>query len=297
MTQALARSLALGLVVLSAAVGCEREVFTEPVVLGGVAVDPAALNVGQRLYTRYCVSCHGADGRADLPTNAALRPAPRDLTSGLYKYKSTLDDALPTDEDLRRTISRGLAGTFMTGFPMLSDAEVDALAQYVKTFSPRWQDEVAGAPIVPGEDPWRHDVAAAIARGERLYHGVGQCYACHPAYVSRSRLLEHAQESARERGEAVPESVPLRSRFGEAEHVPTRYGRVLPPDFLDAIPRAGSSLDGLYRTVAAGVGGTPMRGWYERLESRDLWALAYYVRELSRMRDTPEAAALREHVE
>ena len=39
-----------------------------------------------------------------------------DFTKGLYKFRTTNSGELPTDEDLFRTISRGIPGTTMQTF-------------------------------------------------------------------------------------------------------------------------------------------------------------------------------------
>ena len=36
--------------------------------------------LGQKLYTQYCASCHGADGKGNGPEAAKLNPKPGDLT-------------------------------------------------------------------------------------------------------------------------------------------------------------------------------------------------------------------------
>jgi mono/diheme cytochrome c family protein len=40
----------------------------------------AAIDLGQKLYTQYCASCHGADGKGNGPAAAKLDPKPTDLT-------------------------------------------------------------------------------------------------------------------------------------------------------------------------------------------------------------------------
>jgi len=291
--------LAIAALTLLTLFGCEREVFSEPLVLGGETVSAETLNLGHRVYQRNCASCHAADGSAELPANGALRPPPRDLRLGHYKFKSTPDEALPTDEDLARVIRRGLPGTYMNPFPGLEPDEVEAVVDYIKTFSPRWSEELAGTPVPVDPDPWtRGEQAAAIARGEAVYHGVVRCWTCHPAYLSEREILDVVRrEPPLDGDEAAVETLPFRGDMRRSDTVPTENGRGLPPDFLSDICRAGASPDALYRTIAAGVGGTSMNGWYGRLEARDLWALAHYVRDLTRARGTERAEAIREQAE
>src|SRR6266540_3743479 len=70
--------------------------------------DPAAAARGQRVFARYCISCHGVEGDGRGPTADWVDPKPRILTSGVFKFRSTPSGALPTDADLLRTITNGL---------------------------------------------------------------------------------------------------------------------------------------------------------------------------------------------
>ena len=54
----------------------------------------------------------------------------------------------------------------------------------------------------------------------------------------------------------------------------------------------GTELTDLYRTIASGIGGANMPTWKGALKEDELWGLAYYVRSLVEMRDTPEAGKL-----
>jgi mono/diheme cytochrome c family protein len=53
------------------------------------AEPPAA---AKQYYAEHCVPCHGAQGRGDGPTSAALNPKPRDYTSGAWQKSVTDDD-------------------------------------------------------------------------------------------------------------------------------------------------------------------------------------------------------------
>jgi hypothetical protein len=86
---------------------------------------------------------------------------------------------------------------------------------------------------------------------------------------------------------------------------PAKYFAVssLPPDFTRTPLRSGDDLEDLYRTIAAGVGGTAMPSWIltaaytdpntgEHWDAeKDIWALAHYVKSLVKLRDTKEADA------
>ena len=133
----------------------------------------------------------------------------------------------------------------------------------------------------------------AIARGYEVYHAEAQCWACHPAYANSEQLLNMSQQLDRRNGVAARKSLKVRENVSRSTNVDTRYGKVLPPDFLsDRLP-AAQGRAGLYRAIAAGIGGTPMPTWVDRLSDRDLWAVVHYVQELVRLRGTASAAGMR----
>src|SRR5437899_2150357 len=85
------------------------------------AADPATA-----VYNHACAWCHGKAGRGDGPAafsiNKYLSPRPRDLTRGRFELRSTPSGELPTDEDLLRTLERGIPG-YMPSFRGLTAGE------------------------------------------------------------------------------------------------------------------------------------------------------------------------------
>lgn len=118
--------------------------FTEAQVLGGVEVPASTLNHGQKLFNRYCASCHGYDGGGKGP--AARNLEARDFRAAHFLYKSTPDDELPTDGDLANTIKQGRVDKGMPAWGGLRDDDVRAVVSYIKTFSPRWREAQPSAP-------------------------------------------------------------------------------------------------------------------------------------------------------
>jgi mono/diheme cytochrome c family protein len=109
-----------------------------------MAAGPVASNQGgaaQGLYREHCVHCHGISGDGNGPTAAFLNPYPRDYRMGIYKFKSTKKGEKPTNDDLKRIVNNGVAGTAMPSFALLPEAEVDALIDYVKYLSVRGEVE------------------------------------------------------------------------------------------------------------------------------------------------------------
>ena len=171
------------------------------------------------LYREHCVHCHGITGDGAGPTAAYLNPYPRDYRKGSFKFKSTVQDARPTDDDLKRILINGIAGTAMPSFALLPEAEIEALVEYVKYLSIRgeterrlmedtgieldegdrletttdfliddvlagvvrkWRDAENFRATVPKRPDWSDDeTLASIEHGRELFYGAGQCVKCH----------------------------------------------------------------------------------------------------------------------
>jgi len=264
-------------------------VIDHPLALGGKTVSVERLRHGAEIYTPYCRPCHGAAGDGNGIAAPGLRPPPRDLRLGIYKFAAVAAGQLPNDSDFVRTITQGLRGTGMLAWEVPA-AELDDLIAYVKAFSPRWQKETPGEAIVPSADPWQGNEATAIARGRKVYHGLAQCaVACHPAYEPRPDIYADTKElthiEVRDFRADLYDPVAKDSDFGY---------KVLPPDFTWSPLRAGDALADIYRSIAAGIGGTAMPTWKNVLPENDLWAMAHYVRSLAALRGTRAADQLRE---
>ena len=265
--------------------------FTAPLTLGGRVVPVATLEHGREVYTHFCRPCHGDAGDGKGPAASGLRPPPRDLRLGIYKFAAVAAGQLPHDDDFVRTLHQGLHGTAMLAWGV-PDAELEPLIQYVKAFSPRWQSETPGDAIVPGPDSWAGRKTEAAERGKAIYHGLAQCaVACHPAYATRPEMFEYAKQLT---GNGVSE---FRGDIYYPVAKDSDYGvKILPPDFTFNELRGGDAVEDIYRAVAAGIGGTAMPTWKNVLPDPDLWAMAYYVRSLVELRGTAEGAALQKRL-
>jgi len=265
--------------------------FTAPVTLGGRSVSAGALEHGREVYTQFCRPCRGGAGDGKGVAAAGLRPPPRDLRLGVYKFASVPAGQLPRDADFVRTLRSGLHGTAMLSWDVPA-AETDDLIQYVKAFAPRWRTEQPGEPVAATPDPWMGREADGIDRGRRVYHGLAQCAtACHPAYATKPEIYAFTKELTK---------MELREMRGDLYFAVAKdsdYGvKILPPDFTFNELRGGDGLEDIYRAVAAGIGGTAMPTWKNVLPDPDLWAMAHYVRSLVAMRGTAEAATLQHNL-
>lgn len=260
--------------------------FQEPQKLGGEWVSARTLNLGHDTYMQYCYQCHGVNGDGKGPAAPGMYPAPRNFITGQFKFQSVAAGMLPTDADLKHTIKNGLRGTQMLPWD-ISEERLVAVVHYIKTFSPVWKEQTAGEPLVYSEDPWGPKlVSEAVAQGKKIYHGLAQCYSCHPSYAS---LEEVSAWSVELTGNAVPE---MRANPHISINQDTSYGKVMPPDLTMTPIKNGGDVRSTYRTLALGVNGTTMPAWKGLLSpkgddvesEKNLWALSYYVNYLHEMR-------------
>src|SRR3989338_3616262 len=139
------------------------------------AADPVA---GQAAYTQSCARCHGILGKGDGLDAKRFYPRPRDLTMGVYKFRSTASGTPPTDEDLFRAITNGLPGSNMPDWPHLGEATRWQLVEYLKSLSDVFAN-TAPEPVAVVEDPG--PAHADPAKGNALYTQLG-CASCHGAH-------------------------------------------------------------------------------------------------------------------
>ncbi|MGB7946077.1 MAG: c-type cytochrome [Candidatus Binatia bacterium] len=231
--------------------------FGFPLVSAGAAeieTSPSrqTLFLGQQIYEVNCAVCHGVKGDGNGSAASMFRIQPRDFRNGIFKFRSTASNSLPTDEDLLRTITQGVRWTGMIGRPDLGDDDRKAVIQYIKTFSPRFMKEKPERPIEVPEAPEK--TQQILDQGKRLYKEVG-CNDCH---------------GEQGRGDG-PSAGGLKDDWGW----PT-----WPSDLTWRPLKRGSDTRETYLTLASGLSGTPMPSYADSLSSRELWALVYYLESL-----------------
>jgi mono/diheme cytochrome c family protein len=218
-------------------------------------------DLGQQVYAKWCSHCHGEDGSGQGVAALRLRPEPRDFTSGKYKVRTTTTGNIPTDADIERAIRRGLAYTSMPAFPpsQISDAELDAVVGYIKSFSDWFSDpELQDPEVVEIPEPPPYDAESAATVGRQIYEETG-CARCHG-------------NLGRGDGSSAPTLV---DDWGNHIRV---ADLTMPWTF-----RGGGTRKDIFRTMSTGFNGTPMPGFHNALgstpeESRErMWAIVDYI--------------------
>lgn len=225
----------------------------------GALTNPPALNIslalqGRAVYVKNCATCHGLNGNGGGEMGLSVRPRPRNFRSGVFKFRSTPSGSLPTNEDLARVIRQGLAGTAMPSFSNLREREIRAVAEYIKTFSHRW-DESANhaAPLpIPEEPRWFAQTRAraeAIGRGKVRF--VTACAPCHGVKGDGKGAVVLSLEASEEEAMA-------------------------PSDLRKSL-RCGTAPADVYRLLVTGMDGTSMPGFASSFSETELWELVAYV--------------------
>lgn len=249
----------------------------------GLTDEQATLKNGQRVYTTYCVGCHGVTGDGNGPAARFLNPKPRNFQTAQFRFSSRPSGELPTDEDLLRTVTEGLHGTSMPAWDLLPEEDRRAVVTYLKTFAAEtWASAVPAPVTTVADDPFYGlDRSEAVRRGQIAYHGMAQCYSCHPVYLPPAGLNEARAEYGQAPLAALrPDPRRSKETLNESGDV------VMPPDFTWNKLKRGSDLRTLYHVVANGIGGAAMPTWKGVLSEEDLWGMAYYIQHLSEQRPT-----------
>ncbi|MBI4212213.1 MAG: c-type cytochrome [Deltaproteobacteria bacterium] len=212
------------------------------------------LDHGKLLYDTHCQTCHGVNGKGDGEMAKMLYPKPRNLASGIFKYRTT-HGSIPDDIDLLQTMKMGVPGTSMPGWDVLPEKDWKALLAYIKMLVPRLQEGRPGSRIEVPPMPTTSKVS--VEAGRVLYATIG-CVACHGAEGKGNGMA----------------AMSLRDAWGD----------IVPPrDLVRGPLKWGNTDQDLYRTLTLGIPGTPMPGYSRTLTQTEIWQLASYVRSLQKM--------------
>lgn len=223
---------------------------------------------GQAVYERWCVNCHGVEGRGDGPAADRMLPRPRDFVQARYQVRTTGPGELPTDEDLRLILRNGMPGTAMPGWPNLSEDEQEDVIAYVKQLSPFFEDE-APSSMEFSRDPGGGE--EALASGIEVYEKL-ECWKCHGS-------------SGRGDGRSAP-------TLEDWRDYAIRAADLTEPWTFNG----GMGAQSIHARFLTGLDGTPMPAYSDALAQgvvteRELWDLAHYVASLGPA-DAPTASDL-----
>ncbi|MCH7509375.1 MAG: c-type cytochrome [Proteobacteria bacterium] len=227
------------------------------------AETPELIEQGHEIYTRRCSFCHGLLGDGNGPAADYMDPRPRDFTLGTFKFRTTQSGELPINEDLFRTVSRGLSGTAMQSFDRdmikngLTEDQRWAVIAYIKTFAMEFADPDFDpyqqiVPFPTERAPYNEDT---IARGKIIFERA-KCWECH-GKLGRGDGLKAFDKT---------------DDWG----FPIRIRNVTHPWKI----KAGIEVEDIYMRFSTGINGTPMPSFVEALTEEERWDLANFIKSL-----------------
>ncbi len=204
---------------------------------------------GKKIYERYCIACHGADGKGDGAEAYQLETKPTDFTSGNIKFKSTPYGTLPSEEDIVSTLKSGVRTTAMLPQLQLSDEQMHEAAAYIISLMPK--DQKAGKPVeISKASPVNNKL---LEKGKKLFQT--NCVSCH--------------------GTDAKGDGPLSKTLMDYRQKP-----IHPADLTLRPLKRANTPERMYRIISTGIEGTPMPPFLQVLKSKERWAVVDYVESL-----------------
>lgn len=229
---------------------------------------------GEVIFQRQCSICHGETGDGAGPFAYLMNPRPRDLRKGKFKLSTTVNQ-IPSDQDLLRTISRGMPGSSMPPWAHLPSEDLRALVAHVRQIHVRAVKAELDAAVADGSmQPT--DAAAALA--ERTVPGEPIRVPPEPKFDDlrwfngRRVYLEACASCHGEDGHPNPAEVKY-----DDEGYPTP-----PRSFVAGIFKGGMEGEQLWCRIIKGIRGTPMPAYEGAYTDAETWDLIHYVQSLAR---------------
>lgn len=222
----------------------------------------ADADMGKQVYMKYCVICHGdkGDGKGLVgiihrfeKSGLVWNIYPRDFTVGTFKFRTTPTGCLPDDSDLMRMITEGIPRSGMPSHEDVSKKEREAVIEYIKTLSPRWEEEDPCEMLAVKKPGWVGS-AESVMKGEKIFKDM-KCWECH----------------GNEGKGNGSKSNDLKDDWGD---------KILPFDFTTGTLKRGSSPENVYLTFSTGLDGTGMPSYADSLKEDDRWHLVSYTLKL-----------------
>ena len=251
-------------------------------------IDFSRLESGERAYEMHCTGCHGSTADGAGPAARHLDPRPRAIAKGVFKFTSTATGEPPLREDLFQTLTRGLAGSSMPDFRLLSSELRWDMVEYVRYIAMRGafrrlvleiaQDDEE----VPDEEDMLEYAEIVLEAWSPQYLKPVFPPITEPEYDEDS--VERGREVFTDTSGANCSSChgvtgigdgPSSGDFRDDWGYP-----IVPRDLTTGVFRAGNSSADIYRSIMTGINGTPMPSYGSSIPPEDIWALVHYIQSL-----------------
>ncbi len=204
---------------------------------------------GRKVFNKFCVGCHGVNGDGKSQAAQFFKDKPPNFHTAVFRWKSTPEGCLPTDEDLLHVLNWGLPQTPMPSFKLVPEVQKKAVIAYIKSFArDKWekgQPDPKKCQSVYGniKRPSYFGTPESIERGKNLY--ATNCTAC------------HGQQGRGDGPIAATLPVP-------------------PTDLTYPVRAEGPKPEDTFRVLTVGLEGSPMPA-FSYLSEQDRWDLVSYI--------------------
>jgi mono/diheme cytochrome c family protein len=253
-----------------------------PKLLGNTVIKAAHLRRGEAVYSRYCVACHGVTGDGNGASAAYLNPKPRDYRAGTFKFTSTIYGAKPLREDLLRTVKRGIRGTSMPSFALLTPDDQEAVVDYVLVLTHRGEFEGELAAEAEFNDSIERPripelIATVLNRWEAARAQI--VYPVTPMPQFTSALVDQGKKAFLTLACVQCHGDDGRGQLATNVGVDGWGNPTKAADLTSGMLRGGTEPLDIYRHIDAGINGTPMPSFHANLqkEPETIWKLVAYV--------------------
>lgn len=244
------------------------------------------LKLGQTVYQKRCVQCHGVSGDGNGPVAATMYPRPRDYRKGVFKFTSTPYGAKPVKEDLIRTVTIGIRGTSMPAFKLLPPEEIKAVVDYVMTLTHRGELEEQIAVVADFEEEVDPDLVKeeSVPLILTLWKNAqgSQVVPMSPQPVFTEEHIDRGKSAFLSKGCSKCHGADGRGQTADnlAGNLKDRWGHATrAADLTAGMLHGGQRPIDVYRRIYAGINGTPMPGFATAFqqEPETIWDLVAYV--------------------
>lgn len=269
------------------------------------------LRHGRDLYIQQCEQCHGVSGDGNGPAAKYMYPRPRDYRAGIFKFTTTPYGAKPRRSDLMRTVDRGVSGTSMPSFRLLSKHDREAIVDYVLLLTHRGEVETRIALEAEFEEEVDPELVPDLRDEVLTRWEAAEEQEVHPLTVQPVEFSEEMVAAGKEAfltkgcakchgedGRGMTKDNLGKDAWGFATKA---------ADLTSGHLHGGAEPIDIYRRIISGINGTPMPGFRTILqqEPESIWNLVAYVQHVSGQRradnvpvpgafrkDTPESGTL-----
>lgn len=257
------------------------------------SVEDETLSLGQAVYQKRCVQCHGVSGDGNGPVAKYMYPRPRDYRKGVFKFTTTPYGAKPRREDLVKTVKIGVRGTSMPSFKFLSPEEIEAVVDYVLVLTHRGELEEQVAMLADFEEEVDPELVEeeSIPLIEQLWTKAAGSYVMPltPQPVFTKEHVERGKKAFLSKGCSKCHGEDGRGQTADnlAGNLRDRWGNATrAADLTSGMLHGGQQPVDIYRRIYSGINGTPMPGFATAFqeEPETLWDLVAYVLDITNSR-------------